>query len=343
MSNKPVVLITSYLEPELIEQIRADVPGVEVIYRPDLIGAPRYIADHTAPVQRTPEQESEWRSLLAQATILFDFDSTHRNDLPELAPNVRWIQATSAGIGQFVKRMGYADKTGWTFCTASGTHARPLAEFALMSMLMFAKNYEYLQSEKAKQHWARYCGYELESKTLAVIGLGKIGQETARLAKAFGMRVVGNRRRPTDGPMPNVDHLYGPDELDALLSEADYLVLATPHTPETEGLIGAEQFARMPDGAVLINLARGQVVDQAAMVAALQSGKLRGAALDVFEVEPLPEGDPLWTMPNVIISPHSASTADSENAKIAALFIDNLQRYLRGESLRNVLDVERLY
>jgi len=343
MTDKPSVLITSYLEPEYVAQIRAEVPGVEVIYRPDLLGTPRYIADHNAPTQRTPEQESEWRALLAQADILFDFDPTHRDDLPELAPNVQWIQSTSAGIGQFVKRVGYAEKTNWTFCTARGTHARPLAEFALMAMLMFAKDYEYLQSEKAKQHWARYCATELAGKTLAVIGLGKIGQETARLAKAFEMRVVGNRRRVTDPDMPNVDHLYGPDELDALLSEANYLVLAVPHTPETEGLIGVDQLAQLPDGAVLINLARGQVVDQPALVAALQSGKLHGAALDVFAVEPLPEGDPLWTLPNVIISPHSASTADTENAKLTALFIDNLQRYLRGDTLRNVLDVERLY
>lgn len=343
MSDKPSVLITSYLEPEYVEQIRAQVPGVEVVYRPDLIGTPRYIADHNAPTTRTPEQEAEWRALLAEADILFDFDPTHRSDLPEVAPNVKWIQSTSAGIGQFVKRAGYAEKTNWTFCTASGTHARPLAEFALMAMLMFAKDYAYLFSEKEQQHWARYCGFELESKTAAIIGLGKIGQETARLAKAFGMRVVGNRRHPDDPQMPNVDHLYAPDELDALLAEADYLVLAVPHTPETEGLIGREQIAKLPDGAVIINVARGQVIDQPAMTEALQNGKLRGAALDVFAVEPLPAGDPLWTLPNVIVSPHSASTADTENAKITALFIDNLQRYLRGDALRNVLDVERLY
>ena len=343
MSDTPNVLITTFLEPELVEQIRREVPAVEVIYRPDLIGKPRYIADHNGPIQRTDVQEAEWRELLAKADILFDFDPTHRDDLPEVAPNVRWIQATSAGIGQFVKRVGYAERTNWTFCTASGTHARPLAEFALMAMLMFAKDYVYLFGEKEKQHWARYCGFELESKTAAIIGLGKIGQETARLAKAFGMRVVGNRRHPDDPQMPNVDQLYGPDELDALLAEADFLVLAVPHTPETEGLIGPEQIAKLPDGAVIINVARGQVIDQQAMTEALQNGKLRGAALDVFEVEPLPSGDPLWTLPNVIISPHSASTADTENAKITALFIDNLQRHLRGDRLRNVLNVERLY
>lgn len=343
MSNKPSVLITTYLEPELVEQIRTEVPGVEVVFRPDLIGTPRYIADHNGPTQRTPEQEAEWLALLAKADVLFDFDPTHRDDLTDVATNTKWIQSTSAGIGQFVKRVGYAERTNWTFCTASGTHARPLAEFALMGMLMFAKNYEYLASEKEKQHWARYCATELDGKTVGIVGLGKIGQETARLAKAFGMRVVGNRRKTDDPQMANVDHLYPPDDLEPLLRESQFLVLAVPHTPETEGLIGPEQIAMLPDGAVVINLARGVVIDQAAMTESLTNGKLRGAALDVFAVEPLPAGDPLWSLPNVIISPHSASTADTENAKITALFIDNLQRWLRGDALRNVLDVERLY
>jgi glyoxylate/hydroxypyruvate reductase len=162
------------------------------------------------------------------------------------------------------------------------------------------------------------------------------------LAKAFDMRVIGSRRDVTQR-VPEVDTLYPPDDLRSLLSTADFLVLATPHTPETEGLIGRDELAMLPRGAVFINIGRGATVDQAALVEALQSGHLRGAALDVFAVEPLPPGDPLWTMPNVIISPHSASTADSENRKMTDLFCDNLRRYLNGEPLLNVLDVERLY
>ncbi|MEM6527890.1 MAG: D-2-hydroxyacid dehydrogenase, partial [Chloroflexota bacterium] len=275
------VLIASYLEPEHVEQIRQEVPEVDVIYRPDLIGKPRYIADHTAPIDRTPEQEQEWRDLLAQADILFDFDHSHRDDLPELAPNLKWIQATSAGIGQFVKRLGYPEKTDWVFTTASGTHARPLAEFALMAMLMFAKNYEYLASEKEKHHWQRYCATELAGKTVAVIGLGRIGQEIARLAKAFDMRVAGTRRNPAL-PVEHVDRLYNHDDLVPLLAQANFLVLATPHTPETEGLIGKAEIAQLPVGAVIINVARGIVIDESAMIEALQQGHLGGAALDVF-------------------------------------------------------------
>jgi phosphoglycerate dehydrogenase-like enzyme len=136
-----------------------------------------------------------------------------------------------------------------------------------------------------------------------------------------------------------VTELIGP----IACGEADFLALACPHTPETEGLIGATELAMLPVGAVLINISRGTVVDQQALVEALQSGHLGGAALDVFDPEPLPPGDPLWTMPNVIISPHSASTADTENRKLTRLFCDNLKRYLAGESLINVLDTGLLY
>jgi glyoxylate/hydroxypyruvate reductase A len=318
------------------------VPAVEVINRPDLLGVPRYIADHTAPVTRTPQQEAEWRSLLSQADILFDFDHTHHQDLPDLAPRLKWIQATSAGIGQFIKRMAYDQRTSWVFTTASGVHARPLAEFVTMAMLMFAKDYSYLEREKANQHWQRYCGFELADRTLAIIGLGKIGCEVARIARAFDMRVIGSRRN-TETSMPHVDALYSPDRLLEMLSQANFLVIATPHTPETDGLIGEREIRALPRGAVLINIGRGAIVQQAALVAALQSGHLGGAALDVFAVEPLPPGDPLWTMPNVLISPHSASTADSENRKITDLFIDNLRRFLAGQPLLNVLDTVKLY
>jgi phosphoglycerate dehydrogenase-like enzyme len=221
-------------------------------------------------------------------------------------------------------------------------HARPLAEFVVFAMLYFAKNYEYLHSEKQAQHWARYTTSELDGKTLSIIGLGKIGRETARLAKAFNMRVMGSRRDPAKG-VSEVDHLYPPGNLRPLLEAADYLVLATPHTRETERLIGAAELALLSSRAVLINIARGAVVDQVALTNALQHGQLRGAALDVFETEPLPPGDLLWTLPNVLISPHSASTAESENRKLTQLFIENLGRYLGNRPLLNLLDLERQY
>ena len=342
MNKQEKLLITSFLEPHFVDQIRQRFPQVEVTYRPDLLGQPRYIADHNSRLNRTDEQEAEWRSLLAEATILFDFDASHIEDLPQLAPQLRWIQSTSAGIGQFVKRVGYAERTNWIFTTASGVHARPLAEFALMAMLLFAKNFQYLQTEKENRHWQRYAATELAGKTVAIIGLGKIGQEVARLCKSFEMRTIGTRRNP-EKSASYVDQLYPPSAIDEVLPQADFLVLSTPHTPETEGLIHAERVRSLKHGAVVINIARGVVIDQKALTEALQNGHLLGAALDVFEHEPLPADDPLWTLPNVIISPHSASTADTENAKITDIFCDNLERFLNGKPMLNVLDTEKLY
>ena len=335
------VLIASYLEPDYIERIRRAVPQIEIIYRPDLIGAPEYHAHHTATIDRTPQQETEWRALLARADILFDFDHTHREDLPQLAPRLKWIQTTSAGIGQFVKRYRY-DRQGWTFTTASGVHARPLAEFCLMAMLMFAKNYALMDQLKRNSAWQRFHNTELHSKTVGIIGLGKIGRELAQICKFFGMRVIGTRRDISQA-VTAVDQLVASDQLDHLLPQVDFLVLSTPHTPETDGLLNAERIALLRPTAVLINIARGAIVDQKALTQALQAGQLAGAALDVTDPEPLPAHDPLWHMPNVIISHHSASTADTENNKLTDLFIRNLRNYLAGEPMENRFDIDRLY
>lgn len=336
------VLIASYLEPEYVNQIRAEVPEIDLIYRPDLLGTPRYVADHVSRIDRTLEQETEWQSLLAKADILFDFDHTHREDIADLAPNVKWLQASSAGIGQFVKRMGYAQKTDWIFTTSSGVHARPLAEFCIMAMTMFSKNFLLMQAGKEQKHWERYGNSELAGKTVGVVGLGRIGRDVAKVCNFFGMTVVGSRR-DISKTVDSVDKLYSPDNLIEMMPHLDYLVLATPHTPETDGLITAECIRALKQGAVIINIARGVVVDQKAMTEALQDGHLLGAALDVFAVEPLPQDDPLWELPNVIVSPHSASTADSENGKITKLFIKNLKHFLKDEPLDNVLDTDLLY
>jgi phosphoglycerate dehydrogenase-like enzyme len=338
------LVIGSYLEPQYIRQIEAVDPRIRVLYAPELLGTPRYIADHTAPIERTPAQQKAWHALLAHADIMFDFDQATVHQLAHLAPNLKWLQATSAGIGQLVANAGLAE-TNIIFTTASGVHAVPLAEYCLTAMLMFTKLAFHLVAEKERKHWARYCAGQLRGRTLAVIGLGRVGVEVARLARAVGMHVVGSKRT-LNGVSPadlHVDQLYAWTDLLSMLGVADFVVLIVPHTAETEGMIGAKELAAMKQGAVLINIARGVVVDEPALIRALQSGHLGGAALDVFAIEPLPPDSPLWEMPNVLISPHSASTADNENEKIVALFCDNLRRYLTGQPLQNVLDKKRLY
>ncbi len=342
-----VILIASWLEDEHVARIRDAAPWAEVIHEPALLRPPRYAADHKGrQVQRSDEEEARWRAHMARATILFDFDQTHLEDLAEIAPAVRWIQATSSGIGQFVRRMGYATSMPeTTFTTASGVHARPLAEFAIMCMLGHVRGMLPMVHAQGAKHWERFAGTDREGRTVLIVGYGTVGQEVGRMARAFGVRVLGVKRNPggIDPASVYADELYGPEGLADLLPRADFLVLAAPHTPETEQMIGAEELAAMPAGAALVNIGRGVLVDEAALVTALQEGHVGGAYLDVFEEEPLPLDSPLWEMPSVLVSPHSGSTSDRENGRITDMFCDNLARYRNGQPLRNRLDPARLY
>jgi phosphoglycerate dehydrogenase-like enzyme len=213
-----------------------------------------------------------------------------------------------------------------------------------MSMTLFNKGLR-LFRDQANKNWERYAGRDLAGGTVVIVGVGAIGAEIARLCSSFRMRVIGLKRR-TEGIDPrslHLDELFAQDQLSDVLPRAEYLILTAPHTSETEGMIGAEELDLLPRGAVLINIARGALVDEPALVDALRSGQLRGASLDVFAQEPLPEDNPLWTLPNVLISPHSASTVEKENERLTGLFCENLGRYRNGEALLNLFDAESLY
>jgi glyoxylate/hydroxypyruvate reductase len=262
-------------------------------------------------------------------------------DLPDLAPNVCWIQATSAGIGQFVKQQEYDRRMPKTlFTTASGVHARPLAEYVILAMLTHYKGLQRILDAQKNSFWSRMAGTDLEGRTMAVVGLGSIGCEVSRMAKAFGMRVIGTDLYPKK---ESVDQFYSIDNFREMLPLADVIVLCVPHTKNTEKMFGAVELATTRRDAFLINIARGAVVDELALIKALQSGQLGGAALDVFSEEPLPANSPFWQMPNVIVSPHSACTSDRENLRLTDLFCDNLERFLNNQPLRNVLDTELLF
>ncbi len=340
------ILVTFNIAQELLEKVRATDPRIQILYDPTLLGKPRYMCDqHGEVIQRTPEQESRLKSMMAEAEILFGYvPQGYQDSLRTWFPRLRWNQSPSAGIGWGAKAHGWTE-TDIQFTTASGMHDTPLAEFCLMSMLMFVKDYFWMSEEKERKHWARTCATELRGKTLGVIGLGKVGREVARLGKACGMHVVGTKKH-TEGVNPellNVDSLYEWTDLRPTIGDADFVVVICPETEETRGLIGAKEISMMKKGSVLINIARGTIVDEEALISALRSGHLGGAALDVFEKEPLPPDSPLWDMPRVIVSPHSASTADTENGKLTDIFIDNIHRYLEGRALRNLLDKELLY
>jgi len=343
-ARQPVtVLIASYLEPEYVNQIAA-TDSVRVINEPALLPVPRYQCDHVgAPLRRSEDDERRWRKYLADAEVHFDFDHTNLGMLKDLIPRTRWIQGTSTGIGELLVRTGLIH-TPITFTTARGIHSKPLAEFVVMSMLWFAKGGTRMIRDQAARHWERYCGRDLTGATVGLIGLGTIGREVARYCRTMGMRTVATKRTaPTEAERAAVDAFVPLSELPAMLADADFVVLAVPGTPETKGLLGQAQFDALKPGAVLINVARGSAVDEPAMIDALRSRRLGGAALDVFAREPLPPDSPLWDMPNVLICSHSASTVHSENAQLTALFCDNLRRYLRGEPLVNEFDKHRLY
>ena len=350
MSESPPsvrILIASYLESHHVDRIRAVNPRLEVVYEPNLLPRPRYAADHVGHAFERPEEdERRWASLLAEAEVLFDFDRTHLEDLPERAPLLSWIQATSAGIGQLVARHRYVERMPETvFTTASGVHAIPLAEYTLMSILMFRRQVPEMLPDQWERRWQRFASTDLTGRSLAVVGMGSIGQEVARMASAFAMRTIGVKRTVAGvGPASlHLEALYAFDELHAALRDAEHLVLSAPHTPETEGLIGWAELALLAPGAIIVNVARGALIDESALVDALESGHVGGAALDVFQEEPLSTDSPFWTMPNMLVCPHSAGTSDRENERITQIFCDNLCRYLASEPLRNVLDTNRMY
>lgn len=347
-ANLPVVMIASPLEAEHAGRIAEEFRGrIELIYRPDLMPETRYVGDHGDPAyRRTSEQEGEWRALLRRAEVLWDLPQAEGMPVLELAPRLRWVQTTSAGVGPLVERLGL-QQTAVMVTTASGIHAQPLAEFVFAALLFHSKEIGRLQTEQQHCQWNRFSGIELAGRTMAIVGPGRIGREVARLARAFNMRAVAMGRERDPGQAANLgfDRLYLRSELWEMLGEADCLVVCAPQTAETEDLLGDAEFAALKPGAVFVNIGRGSIVDEAALLRALADGTVAFAALDVFREEPLPPDSPFWAMPNVLINPHSASTVDSENAKLVDRFVQNLGHYLRGETdaMAPLLDKARLY
>jgi glyoxylate/hydroxypyruvate reductase len=332
------VLIATPLEPELVDRIAAVDPAVQVLYEPGLLPRPRFDADHTGTrPDLTAADLDRWAALRRQADVSFDFDWLDPAGLPANCPRLRWVQATSAGIGGFLERTGLVS-SDLVFTTAAGVHGTPLAEFALLGLLYFAKGLPQLSAWQAEHRWERFTSTQLAGQRAILVGLGGIGRSVAGLLSAAGVQVCGVGRPGRSYDIAALSSYVGSDQLDDVLPSADALILACPLTEQTAGLIGARQLDLLPRGAVLVNVSRGGVVDQDAMIDALRRGQLAGAFLDVFTPEPLPADSPLWAMPNVVVSPHSASTVAAENGLITDLFCDNLRRWLDGRELRNVYD-----
>ena len=341
------VVIASYFEEEYVRRIEEVDGRLRVLYREDLVPPPRWPGDHAGPEgwERSPEDEREFLRMLGEAEVLYDFPRGHVEDLVRVAPNLGWVQGSMAGAGEVAEKAGLGE-TDVVVTTASGIYSGPLAEFVLMAILQHAKGLEDLRRDKAEKVWRQGAVGGLERKTLCVVGMGSIGQAIATRARPFGMRVVGVKRTVRDGDEAwgYADDLYPTAELHAALREADYVAVTLPGTPQTRHLLDGEAFDATKRGAYFVNVGRGAVVDERALVGALKDGQLSGAALDVFEVEPLPRESPLWELDNVIISAHTTDVVpDLINGAQTDLFCENLRRYLAGEGLLNVLDKRLMY
>ena len=247
------------------------------------------------------------------------------------APTLRWVQSPGAGVDHPVWSQ-LLDR-GVRVSRAAGIAAEPIAQHVFTWILYWEREVARHRAQQASRTWKIIVSDDLTSKTLGIVGLGGIGSAAARVAKAFGMRVIATRR--SDVGDPNVDRLLPPDRLHELLGEAHYVVLCLPLNAQTRHAIGAAELEAMREDAVLVNVARGGVVDEEALIRALRERRIRGAALDVVSQEPLPASSPLWTLPNCVITPHDAGYSPRAGERLAALFVENLERFARGERLRN--------
>jgi phosphoglycerate dehydrogenase-like enzyme len=268
-------------------------------------------------------------------------------DVEQLAAarKLRWVQQTSTGVGQLMKSLGLRPEVLVT--TARGVHATPLAEFVFMVLLAQWRGLGHLQAQQRAHRWIRYCGDSVAGRRLLIVGAGDLARGLAERARAFEMTTTVIARDPAKSRAHNAvfDEIRPRAQLHAALGEADAVVVTVPHTLETEGMIDRAAFAAIKPGAVFVNIARGQVIDEAALLDGLKSGRIGFAALDVFGTEPLPSESPFWDQPNVLVSPHSASTVVGENEAITEIFCWNLRCWLDGRlgEMRNVLDKERMY
>jgi len=349
------VLVLGAVGEQPLERIAAVDPAVRVVdargvFEVEYAGTwpsetvERYVPQSLITQSKTTRAARD--TLLAEADVIcirFPFPL----DLRARAPRLAWLHQTPAGASNL--RMGDLWDSTVIVTTSRGVNnSLPIAEYVLSTLLLFAKSLPQAFHDQARRVFERraYRSVLVQGKTLGIVGLGGIGSEVARLAKAVGLRVIATRRSVT-APQQNaqgVEELLPPQALSSLLAQSDFVAVCAQWTPETDKLIGATELQQMKPTAYLINVARGELLDQTALIAALREGHIAGAALDVYDGEftgPPPEE--LWQLPNVVITPHTSVGTDFSQAKGMDVFCENLRRYLKGEPLLNVIDWQRGY
>jgi phosphoglycerate dehydrogenase-like enzyme len=318
------------LDEALLRQIRQVDPSIRVTDASALVAGER---------RGDAEAKEKLDALLAETEILVGFIPPH--NLLKRAPGLKWVQMMSAGVDSLLNSEIWQSRI--TITGVSGIHATPISEYVLGTMLMFAKQSAHSLRMMQKHRWQRFTPQLLRGSTAGIVGLGHIGREVARLAQAFGMRVLAVDELRGTRPARNVDKMLPANQLRKLLADSDFVVSCVPLTPKTSKLIGEKELRAMKGTACLINISRGGIVDEDALIRALDEKWIAGAGLDVTVVEPLPPSSRLWDFDNVIITPHISGGQEDYLKLATGLFCENLRRYLKGKKLINVISRKRGY
>jgi len=317
MKKQPVVLVLSDApNPQLDPQLRM-IESVPHIF----VNSP---ADLTEEAQQA-EAILHWagpRDLLRSAFLA--------------CPNVRWVHSRSAGLDSIL--FPELVQSPIPLTNGKGVFSQSLGEFALAAMLYFAKDFRRMLRNQEADRWEQFLVEEIAGQTVGIVGYGDIGRAVASRAQAMGMRVLALKRHAPSSPDPFIAQFFKPEELNVLLAQCDYIVIAAPLTPETHHMIGDAAFAAMKPNAVVVNIGRGPVIDQQALVRALIEGKIKGAGLDVFEQEPIPPGDPIYKLENVLISPHCADQTREWLNRAMQFFLKQYERFSNGQPLKNIVE-----
>jgi phosphoglycerate dehydrogenase-like enzyme len=271
--------------------------------------------------------KAEALAQVAGVTAIMAKDQHVPAELIPLLPQLEWVQALTTGVDNL---MAMSVPASVTITSARGVHRPQMSELAMLFMLALARDFPRMLNNQQQAHWQRWPQPLLIHKRIGIVGIGTISEALATRCKAFGMHVTGISDSRQDAP--DFDRVAPRSELTTIAAQVDFLVVLAPYTPQTHHMINAEVLAALPRSAFLINIARGKVVDEAALINALQNGTIAGAGLDVFDKEPLSTDSPLWTMPNVIITPHIGGLGDHYAQQLLPLMLTNLRRYLAGES-----------
>jgi phosphoglycerate dehydrogenase-like enzyme len=303
---------------------------------------------HLAMLEALPEETclaagdraEAFEGLAADADVLFSWSGTRAllREVLAMAPRARWVHTRAAGLDDLLFPELAAHPAVLT--NGAGVFSPPLGEFVLGAILYFGKGFRRLVRNQAAGVWEPFDVPVLEGRTVGIVGYGDIGRAIATRVRGLGMRVVALKRHvtPGQGADPLAERIYGPESRCEMLAECDYVAIAAPLTAETRGMIGAAELAAMKRDAVLVNVGRGPIVDEAALIEALSEGRIQGAALDVFDREPLPAGHPFYRLENVLLSPHSADHTPDWLQRAMRFFLEQFERFRQGEPLANVVD-----